>query len=143
MISLDIRNSEDVSTVAEQIQLFCRGHKIDSATGMKAALCFEELAMNIINYGFPKCKSNPSIDLRLVYTKDEMTLRLKDNCPMFDVERVLVDKVNASEEDNTQHIGLRLIAALAGNISYVHSLDTNNVILKFPLKSSQERTDDN
>lgn len=143
VISLDIRNSEDVSTVAEQIQLFCRGHKIDSATGMKAALCFEELAMNIINFGFPKCKSNPSIDLRLVYTKDEMTLRLKDNCPMFDVERVLVDKVNASEEDNTQHIGLRLIAALAGNISYVHSLDTNNVILKFPLKSSQERTDDN
>ena len=50
VISLDIRNSEDKAIVSEQIHLFCKGHKINSKTGMKVALCFEELAVNIIRF---------------------------------------------------------------------------------------------
>ena len=66
IISLDIRDIEDVSLVSEQIQLFCKGHKADDGIGMKAAICFEELAMNIIKFGFPNCKRTPHIDFRLV-----------------------------------------------------------------------------
>ncbi len=138
VISLDIRDEEDVSVVAEQIQLFCKGHKVDESIGMKAALCFEELAMNIIKYGFPKCKGQPSIDLRLVFTNEGMTLRIRDNCPMFDVERCLVEKVNAAEEEGELHLGLKIIGSLADNLSYVHSLETNNVILKLPIAYRNE-----
>lgn len=132
VISLDIQDTKDVVIVAEQIQLFCKGHKIDSKTVMRAALCFEELAINIINFGFPKCKSKPCIDLRLVFTKDELVMRLRDNCPMFDVERYIGQTIDRTDKSAKISFGLKIISGLAGNISYVHSLENNNVIIRFP-----------
>ncbi len=132
VISLDIRDEEDISLVAEQIQIFCKGHKADSRTGLKAAVCFEELAINIIRFGFPKCKGQPGIDLRLVYTKDEIIMRLRDNCPMFDVERYIAKKMAASKDAAETGLGLRIIGGLAEDIRYFHSLDNNNVIIRFP-----------
>lgn len=131
IISLDIRDTEDVSLVSRQIQLFCRGHKIDRKTEMKAALCFEELAVNVIQFGFPKCKKEPCIDLRLVISEDELVIRLRDNCPMFDVERYIAQQIKDSNDDGDPHLGLKMIASLSENIRYVHSLENNNVILRF------------
>lgn len=131
VISLDIRDEDDISLVAEQIQLFCRGHKIDKKIGMKAALCFEELAVNIINFGFPKCKKQPAIDLRLVFADGELVMRLRDNCPMFDVERNIAQEISGAEDETELRLGLKMIGGLAENISYVHSLENNNVILRF------------
>ena len=131
IISLDIRDTEDVSLVSRQIQLFCRGHKIDRKTEMKVALCFEELAVNVIQFGFPKCKKEPCIDLRLVISEDELVMRLRDNCPMFDVERYIAQQIKDSNDDGDPHLGLKMIASLSENIRYVHSLENNNVILRF------------
>ncbi len=130
VISLEIRDTEDVSLVSEQIQLFCRGHKIDRKTGMKAALCFEELALNIIHFGFPKCKRNPCIGIRLVISENELIMRLRDNCPMFDVEWYIAHRIDASRDDGDIHIGLKMIGSLTENIKYVHSLENNNVIIR-------------
>ena len=127
VISLDIRGIEDVSLVSEQIQLFCRGHRIDSKTEMKAALCFEELAVNIIRFGFPKCKKDPCIDLRLVVSENELAMRLRDNCPMFDVERYIAHEIDVSRDDGDMHLGLKIIGRLSGNIRYVHSLENNTL----------------
>lgn len=135
VIYLDIRNQEDVSLVSEQIQLFCKGHRIDSRTGYEAALCFEELAKNIIDYGFPKAK-NPGIDLRVVYTPRELILRLEDNCSPFDVERHIAIEVSHGRVDREKHLGLRILHGMAHNISYIHSLETNNVILRFPVEQA-------
>ena len=131
VISLDIRDTKDIYLVSEQIQLFCKGHNIDYETGIKAALCFEELAVNIINYDFPKCRKQPGIDLRIVFAKDEMVLRLRDNCPMFDVERYIAQKIDSAEDTSELRHGLKIISGLADNISYVHSLENNNVIIRF------------
>ena len=133
VISLDIRDEQDVSLVAEQIQLFSKGHGVDSKTGMKAALCFEELATNIIGFGFKKCKGEPGIDLRLVYSEDEMVMRLRDNCPMFDVERYIAKEIDAS--DGELRLGLKMVSSLSDDIKYVHSLETNNVIISFQTTS--------
>ena len=134
VISLDIRDKEDISLVAEQIQLFCMGHKIDVKTGMKAALCFEELAVNIITFGFPKCKRQPGIDLRIVFAKNEMVMRLCDNCPAFDVERYIAQEIDGTEDKTSIRLGLKMISSLAENISYVHSLENNNVIIRFSVR---------
>ncbi len=134
IISLDIRDNEDISLVAEQIQLFCRGHKIDKKIGIKTAVCFEELAVNIIRFGFPKCKKDPSIDIRLVFSPNELVMRLRDNCPMFDVERYIAQGLDSSKDKDDIGLGLKMISGLAENISYIHSLETNNVILRYPLE---------
>lgn len=129
VIDLNIRDMEDVSLAAEQIQLFCKGHK--SNKEMKAALCFEELAVNTIKYGFPNCKTRPGINLRIIYSDEGLTMRLRDNCPMFDVEQYIAKKISDSDNGKGAGIGLKLIGSLAKDIKYVHSLENNNVIVQF------------
>ena len=142
IISLDIRDDDDISLAAEQLQLFCKGHSIDRNTGMKAAVCVEELSVNIMRFGFPKCKKQPCIDLRVVYTDELLTVRLRDNCPMFDVERNIAQSISSTEDKDELRLGLKMIGGLAENITYVHSLETNNVIMKFPLTDSPEQPDE-
>lgn len=138
VISLDIRDMDDVSLVAEQIELFCMGHDINSQVGMKAAICFEELTANTIKYGFPRCKNQPSIDLRMICTEDELILRIKDNCPVMNLEPAPED--NLDYEDELQ-LSLKMINDLANNVSHIRSLETNNVILRFPLTEQKEEED--
>ena len=135
VILLDIRNREDISLVSEQIQLFCKGHNIDESTGYEASVCFEELADNTIRYGFPKCKKPPGINLRLVYSPDELILRLQDNCPPFNVEREIAMAISRGTMNPEENLGLKILGGLDSNIMYVHSLETNNVILRFSLAS--------
>ena len=138
VISLDIRDVDDVSLVAEQIELFCMGHEIDSQVGMKAAICFEELTANTIKYGFPRCKNQPSIDLRMICTEDELILRLKDNCPVMNLEPAPEDDLDYEDE---LQLSLKMINDLASNVSHIRSLETNNVILRFPLTEQKEEED--
>ena len=133
VIELDVRDMDDISLTSEQIMLFCKGHRIDERTGYRASLCFEELAVNIIQHGFPRCKKNPGIDLRVVYDADELIIRMKDNCPAFNVERQIAMAVEDHTMDPDEKIGLRILGAMGADIKYVHTLETNNVILRFPI----------
>ena len=134
VILLDVRDEEDVSLVSQQIQLFCKGHKIDSQTGYEAAVCFEELAVNTMHHGFPKCKKAPGIDLRVVYDPKELIIRMQDNCPSFNVERQIAMTLSEDTADTPEHLGLRILGGMASDIKYVHSLETNNVIMRFTLE---------
>lgn len=134
VILLDIRDEDDVSLVSEQIQMFCKGHGIDRKTGFEAAVCFEELAVNVIRYGFPTCKKRPGINLRLVYDQEELILRLQDNCPPFNVGREIAMAIDEGAVDPVEKLGLRILGGMESNIQYVQSLETNNVIICFPIK---------
>ena len=137
VIFLDIRDLDDISLVSEQIQMFCKGHHIDSRTGYHAALCFEELAANTVEHGFPRCKTTPVIDLRVVYDPKELIIRMQDKCPSFDVERHIAMAIEDGSADPESQLGLKLLGAMASDISYVHSLETNNVILRFQLQDAE------
>ena len=99
IIDLDVRDNEDISLTSAQIMLFCKGHRIDEKIGFRASICFEELAANIIQHGFPECKKNPGIDLRLVYDPDRLIIRMQDNCSAFDVERQIALAVSEGKSD--------------------------------------------
>ncbi|MBR0152258.1 MAG: hypothetical protein IJM26_00610, partial [Lachnospiraceae bacterium] len=84
-------------------------------------------------HGFPKCKSDPGIDLRVVYEPKELVMRIQDNCPAYNVERQIAMAMNDGTLDPEENLGLRILGGMADDIKYVHSLETNNVILRFPL----------
>ena len=133
IIELDVCDDEEVSLTSEQIKLFCKGHKIKDSIGFKASLCFEEITSNIILHGFPRCKKDPGIDLRVVYNPKELVMRIQDNCPAYNVERQIAMAVNDDTLDPEEKLGLKILGGMADDIKYVHSLETNNVILRFPL----------
>ena len=133
VIYLDIHDATDATLVSEQITLFCNGHNIDPQIGNKAALCFEELALITIRQGFPFCKRNPCIDMRVMYDPQVLVVRLQDNCPPFDVCRQMAMDIDADQSAPEERLALKLLANMADDITYVHSLETNNVIMRFPL----------
>ena len=135
LISLDIRSMDDVSLASEQISLFCKGHKIERKTAYYTALCFEEIAANVVEYGFPQNRSaHPIIDLRIVITENKFVIRMRDNCPQFDVTKQIA-VANADNADLTQNIGIRIVSKLATDISYMHAFETNSLIISFDLSS--------
>lgn len=135
VIALDIRDMEDISIVSEQIMLFCRGHKIARRVGYKAAVCFEEIAVDTIQFGFPVCRERPRIELRVMCSGEKLILRLKDNCPMFDLQKQLAMQMNANKSE--KRLGFEIIRGMSEDISYYHSFEMNNVILVFQLMSGQ------
>ena len=132
-ISLNVRSEEDACLVSEQIMLFCRGHKIDSRTGYLAALSFEELAVNIVRHGFPKnSSSTPMIDMRTVITDDNLVIRIRDNCPYYDVTAHLT---SLKDEIRPEHnIGTRIVSNMASDITYLRTFGSNSLILCFKTK---------
>ena len=133
VISLDIRNMDDVSLASEQIMMFCRGHKVDKKVSNYAALCFEELAANVVEYGFPNNRSNnPIIDLRVVITENKFVIRMRDDCPQYDITKHIAI-ANADNADPTQNIGIRIVSKLASDINYLHVFETNSLIISFDL----------
>lgn len=133
VISLDIRDRDDVSLASEQIMLFCKGHRIEQRTAFQAALCFEELAANVVEYGFPKNRSvHPVIDLRVVITENRFVIRMRDNCPQYDVTKQIA-AANADDADPMRNIGIRVVSALASDINYMHVFETNSLIISFDL----------
>ena len=89
-----------------------------------------EMAVNIIKHGFPKCKKHPGINLRVVYDDENLILRLQDNCPVFDVERESALAMHQGTAAPERQIGLKILSAMAPDIKYVHTLETNNVIVR-------------
>lgn len=133
VISLDIRDMYDVSLASEQIMMFGRGHKVNRRTAYYAALCFEELAANVVEYGFPKNRSaHPIIDLRVVITENKFVIRMRDDCPQYDITKQIA-VANADGADPTQNIGIRIVSTLASNINYMHAFETNSLIISFNL----------
>ena len=131
VISLDVRNMEEMSLTAEQISMFCRGHKFSKKICNYVSLVFEELTSNIITHGFPMNKaSEPIVDVRLVAEGKRLILRLQDNCPRFDITKEIV-RINSEEADVEQNIGIRITSRIAKNISYTSTFETNNIIIEY------------
>lgn len=138
VISLDIRNMEDVASGTVQIQLFCKGHQYDSQISYYSSLAFEELAANVIQHGFPRNKANdPIIDLRVVAQKDSLVIRLRDDCPPFDItKRISIIKQN--NNDPLKNLGLLVTSKVAKNITYTSAFETNNIIITYPVQMTSQ-----
>lgn len=133
VISLDIQSIDDVSLASEQIMLFCNGHKINGRIAYCASLAFEELASNIVRHGFAQSSSSsPMIDLRVVVSGDNLAVRLRDNCPKYDVTRQIASVIE-DESDLEHNIGIRVVSRIASDITYLNTFDTNSLIIRFKL----------
>ena len=92
-----------------------------------ASLAVEELAGNVIKYGFSD--GNPHhISVKLKKDGDQWILRLRDDCPGFDP---VVYARNITPEQKESHYGIRMIYSLADEVTYLNTLSLNNLIIHF------------
>ena len=125
VIELSIRNQKDAALVAEQIQLFCKGHQIDRRKGYYAALSLEESARIIFENNAASAKLY--VDIRLIIRDGDIILRIRDNgnsaFPFGGLdEDEAADYIFAN-------IGIRMMRKIAKHIDYYHTLKINYTIL--------------
>lgn len=93
---------------------------------MFASMCIEEMAGNIVDYGFDDGKKH-FVDICVIIKEDEVVIRMRDDCRHFDPKKQ--DELY-NPEDPTAHIGIRLVRKIATEFKYVNVLKLNYLIIK-------------
>lgn len=112
---------------------FCIKKGIDSRRAYLAALCTEELAVNVISYGFTNEWQQLSVRLFIKNSPDKdekqkITIRFRDNGKPFDIKK-RIQLLEESGTDPTKNIGIRLVHKIAESVNYVAAYGTNNTMI--------------
>lgn len=128
MLERSINSMDDVINVYEEIIDFCEEHGVDSEKARLAGLCVEEMAGNVVHYGFrPGERHNANIRIIM---KDDLILRIQDDCPEFNPKKRLDQFKTEETEEIGKNIGIRLISKIAKEMEYQNNAGINNVIIK-------------
>ena len=126
-LDVSLRTAQEVTQLSEQVQRFCLERGIDERRSYLAGLFLEEMTANVVEHGFTKDRKKHSADVRVVHKDDTVILRIKDDCVPFDpAERQSI----VTPEDPTKNIGIRMVYAMADDISYQNILGLNVLTIR-------------
>ena len=114
--------------ISEEIQLFCLERGIDDRRAHLAGLALEEMAGNVVDYGFKADRKRHTVDVRVVHREDEVLLCIKDDCIKFDPDEFV--RMTDKGEDLTKNIGLRIVFRIAKEVKYQNVLGLNVLTMK-------------
>ncbi len=124
---------EDAIGISREVHDFCVKKGIDERRSFLAALCTEELAVNVVSYGFSSRRQQLSVRLFIKFSSGntddaQITIRFRDNGKPFDIikRRELAEK---SETDPTTNVGIRLVFGSAKSVSYHAAYGMNNTVI--------------
>ena len=116
------------TTETEDIYELCERCGLEKQKAFRVALCLEEMVTNIIDYGFSSDGKPHSIDIRIIAKNDDLILRIRDDCELFNV-REKGEAWMENPEDITKNLGIRLTMASARDLKYVNTLGTNTLLI--------------
>ena len=121
-LDLKINDLSEVSKSSETIHEFCKAHDMEEKAAYYSALCLEEMGVNVINHGFTHDKKKHSLNAKVVYLKDKVMLRLKDDCIPFDPGEY---SALVSDKERFDNMGIRMVYGIADDITYQNLLGLN------------------
>ncbi|MBQ5398229.1 MAG: ATP-binding protein [Ruminococcus sp.] len=124
-LDFSISKSEDVIPASSSVESFCAEKGASPKESMMLALFVEELGNNIIKFGFSDGKKH-SIDVRAMKLDDGWRLRIRDDCKRFDPTEWI--KLH-NTDDPTKNIGIRMVCGMAKDISYLSTMELNNICI--------------
>jgi len=122
-LNISIHSMEEVINISETVIEFCMARGLDKLNSNRAGLCIEELAGNIVTHGFTGRKGE-SIDISVTKSPEDLIIKFKDNCPLFNPEEL--DAI-FDPEDPAKNIGVRIVRNVCKEMEY-HSLLGLNVL---------------
>ena len=135
VLERSITTLDDVVRASSDVAAFCREKKYPPRTAYYVALSIEEIASNILKYGFQNTEGTSRngraayyADVRVVSGKDALTVRFRDNCREFDPRERIKMYVPETKES---HIGIRMVATIAKQIDYYNNAGINTTIATF------------
>ncbi|NLC75277.1 MAG: ATP-binding protein [Clostridiales bacterium] len=127
MYTNEISSTEDVVRTSDEIMNFCTERALSRETGYMAALSVEEMAGNIIRYGFVN-KRKHSINVYMIVDNGALTMRIRDDCMMFDPVQYMEQ---FTQTDKTKNIGIKLVADTAKEMKYQRLIGFNYLTISF------------
>jgi Na+-driven multidrug efflux pump/anti-sigma regulatory factor (Ser/Thr protein kinase) len=121
-----IDDALDIVIVSDKISHFCYDNGADARSSYLLALAAEELANNIISYGFEPGRNN-HISIRVTGQGQKWKLRIRDDCHLFDPEQYV--KLFDYTQSPSEHIGIRMISGMASEFLYFNSMNMNQVVV--------------
>ena len=123
LMEVSLRTMEEVAAHAGKLASFCLEEGADKRTAGRVSLAVEELAGNVIRYGFTDGKKH-SVDVRVTH-KDDWIVRIRDDCDRFDPVAFF-----ENDPDTEGHLGIRMIMNQAKDVQYMSTLDLNNLVIR-------------
>lgn len=120
-LALSVRGLDDVCTVSEQIEGFCKARRVSARSSFLVALCAEELTSNIMRYGGKQAEKG-GIFLNVLRVPDAVKVIIRDSTAPFDPQKWLEIHHSESPEAN---IGIRIVAQAADEMSYQRVMGLN------------------
>ena len=113
---------EEAQIVNRRILEFCKEKRVSANKANLAAVCAEEMTVNIIQYGG---KTSNWIDINLCLEDDLCRLRIRDNGVNFNPLEYSHDY-----EEFDIH-GIELVKKISKSMDYIRAIDMNNTIISF------------
>lgn len=118
-----------VVELAKDIQSFCTEHNVAKKPAYFTALCIEEMASNVVQYGF-KNGLDHFMDIKVSVMEDKVVFRMRDDGKRFNpFEYVRNLEEHEGEHDETldpfSNIGIRMVRDIATKIDYRYSVGLN------------------
>ena len=120
--------TEEIIAFSEKLRTSFRVKGLSFRTCNIAALCVEELACNTLRWGYASTV-NSGVDIRVACRNSELILRFRDGGKLFNPEQY-VRQFQASSQDPSRNIGLRIVSGAASDMRYIPLVDYNIVILR-------------
>ena len=113
---------EEAGTVNRKIMDFCKKNNVSGNKANLAAVCAEEMTVNIIKFGG---KTSNWIYINLCLEEDICRLRIRDNGINFNPLEYTYD-----HEEFDIH-GIELVKKISKSMDYIRAIDMNNTIISF------------
>lgn len=123
--TIEVTSMEEVLKVSADIMNFLKERQVDVRTCSIAGLAVEEMAGNIVEHGFTDRKKH-AISIFLVKDEKEITIRIRDDCRMFDPVLYLEQ---FTQEDPVKNVGIKMIAKIAREMKYEQLLGLNYLMI--------------
>ena len=120
-----MRSMEEVVSCSEAARTFSLARNADRRSANLLALCVEEMAGNIIRWGFSDGKPH-TIDLRLIHKGDAFTLRIRDDCKPFNPQKQ-AELYRAG--NGPENYGLRMVSKTVREMRYINMMNMNILFL--------------
>ena len=124
--ALLVNEEANIVALNESIEAFCDSNGISKKKQYYIQLCIEEIAVNIIKYGFKDGKKH-YIDIRIV-ADERVLLNIRDDAIQFDpTAKKDADVTAGAEERDIGGLGIYLVKKVAEEFSYKRVIGFNNL----------------
>ncbi len=124
-IHIEFNSIEEVMDFSRKTYDFILENTQDDRKAVFISIAIEELGKNIIEHGIKK-QGNMGY-MRVIIQKDNIVIRLRDNCGSFNPKEWIKNTEN--DYCNADHIGLKLTIGLCDNVEYINTLKLNNITM--------------